>query len=118
VPLLPDLVGRLSSEITPFCSVTGLVFDGADEAGGGWHNYFVGLVGSVSAAEDEILWPNQVGSVEGWSRGAVVHCWCVARQQAVSMERRLQAAGVLYSEPHRAAAAAAALPCLAQRAWG
>ncbi|KAI3431731.1 hypothetical protein D9Q98_004773 [Chlorella vulgaris] len=60
VPLLPDLVGRLSSEITPFCSVTGLVFDGADEAGGGWHNYFVGLVGSVSAAEDEILWPNQV----------------------------------------------------------
>lgn len=79
VPLLPDLVGRLSSEITPFCSVTGLVFDGADEAGGGWHNYFVGLVGSVSAAEDEILWPNQVGGVEGWSRGAVVHCWCVAR---------------------------------------
>lgn len=63
-PLLPDLVGRLSADIAPFCSVAGMDFSpaGADAAAGGWRNYFVGLVGSVSADEDDILWPNQVGA--------------------------------------------------------
>lgn len=61
-PLLPDLVGRLSADIAPFCSVAGMAFSegAADAAGGGWRNYFVGLVGSVAADEDDILWPNQV----------------------------------------------------------
>ncbi|KAL4421129.1 hypothetical protein ABPG77_001524 [Micractinium sp. CCAP 211/92] len=61
-PLLPDLVGRLSADIAPFCSVAGMSFSAgaADAAGGGWRNYFIGLVGSVAADEDDILWPNQV----------------------------------------------------------
>lgn len=61
-PLLPDLLGRLSADIAPFCSVSGLKFAAADAAAGPWRNYFVGLVGSVAADEDDILWPNQVGS--------------------------------------------------------
>ena len=67
-PLLPDLVGRLSADIAPFCSVpAGMRFTaggpgGADEAGGAWRNFFVGLVGNVAAHEDDILWPNQVGA--------------------------------------------------------
>ena len=66
-PLLADLVGRLSADIAPFCSVpAGMRFTaggagGADEAGGAWRNFFVGLVGNVAAHEDDILWPNQVG---------------------------------------------------------
>lgn len=59
-PLLPDLLGRLSADIAPFCSVSGLKFAAADAAAGPWRNYFVGLVGSVAADEDDILWPNQV----------------------------------------------------------
>lgn len=60
-PLLPDVVGRLSADITPFCAVEGLSFRGlADSAEGPWRNFFVGLVGSVAAHEDDILWPNQV----------------------------------------------------------
>jgi hypothetical protein len=59
-PLLPDLVGRLSADIAPFCSVSGLKFVPADAAAGPWRNYFVGLVGAVAADEDDILWPNQV----------------------------------------------------------
>ena len=67
-PLLPDLVGRLSGDIAPFCSVPkGMRFTaggagGADEAGGAWRNFFEGLVGNVAAHEDDILWPNQVGA--------------------------------------------------------
>ncbi|KAI7842535.1 hypothetical protein COHA_003772 [Chlorella ohadii] len=59
-PLLPDLVGRLSADIAPFCSVSGLKFGPADAAAGPWRNFFVGLVGAVAADEDDILWPNQV----------------------------------------------------------
>ncbi|PRW33168.1 hypothetical protein C2E21_7814 [Chlorella sorokiniana] len=59
-PLLPDLIGRLSADIAPFCSVSGLKFVPADAAAGPWRNYFVGLVGAVAADEDDILWPNQV----------------------------------------------------------
>lgn len=59
-PLLPDLVGRLSADISPFCAVSGLQFGPADAAAGPWRNYFVGLVGAVAADEDDILWPNQV----------------------------------------------------------
>ena len=62
-PLLPDLVGRLSSDIAPFCSVTGMAFGGADEAAGAWRNYFVGVVGGVAADEEDILWPNQACAV-------------------------------------------------------
>lgn len=55
-------MGRLSADIAPFCSVAGMSFSAgaADAAGGGWRNYFIGLVGSVAADEDDILWPNQV----------------------------------------------------------
>lgn len=76
-PLLPDLVGRLSADIAPFCSVGGLRFITPDEAGGPWRNYFVGLVGSVAADEDDILWPNQVHTVTvGLLAGFVLaSCW-------------------------------------------
>ena len=60
-PLLPDVAGRLSADLSPFCSVgAGMRFSAADEAAGGWRNFFVGLVGGVAAHEDDILWPNQV----------------------------------------------------------
>ena len=66
-PLLPDVVGRLSADIAPFCSVAGLRFGAADAEGGPWRNYFVGLVGAVAADEDDILWPNQARAVSFWS---------------------------------------------------
>lgn len=64
-PLLPDLVGRLSADIAPFCATEGGLRFGAPDVGepggGPWRNYFVGLVGAVAADEDDVLWPNQVG---------------------------------------------------------
>jgi hypothetical protein len=67
-PLLPSVVGRLSADISPFCSAAGLAFSAADEAAGPWRNYFVGLVGGVAAEEEDILWPNQVGPSASQSR--------------------------------------------------
>jgi hypothetical protein len=61
VPLQPEIVDKMSFDLTPFCSVSGLDFGAlADVRYGPWLNYFVGLVGDVAVEEADILWPNQV----------------------------------------------------------
>ena len=109
-PLLPDLVGRLSADIAPFCSVpAGMRFTagggagGADEAGGAWRNFFVGLVGNVAAHEDDILWPNQVGAggLTGWLVGM--------RWAGCQVER--PAAGAPLTTPQPCTACRPQLPC-------
>jgi hypothetical protein len=61
VPLQPEILDKMSNDLTPFCSVSGLEFGAlADLRYGPWLNYFVGLVGEVAVEEADILWPNQV----------------------------------------------------------
>ena len=61
VPLDAQVVAHMTTELTPFCSVTGLNFGAlADLRYGPWVNYFIGLVGDVAPDEADILWPNQV----------------------------------------------------------
>lgn len=61
VPLRPEVVEKLSSDLTPFCSIVGCKFqDMADLQYGSWSNYFIGVVGDVGTEEIDILWPNQI----------------------------------------------------------
>jgi hypothetical protein len=61
VPLQSEILDKMSNDLTPFCSVSGLEFGAlADLRYGPWLNYFVGLVGEVAVEEADILWPNQV----------------------------------------------------------
>ncbi|KAG7667933.1 hypothetical protein KSW81_005851 [Nannochloris sp. 'desiccata'] len=61
VPLQAEILDKMSNDLTPFCSVSGLEFGAlADLRYGPWLNYFVGLVGEVAVEEADILWPNQV----------------------------------------------------------
>jgi hypothetical protein len=62
VPLQQGLVDRLAARPVPFASAGGgMSFtDGADVRHGPWRSYFVGLAGGVAAAEQDVLWPNQV----------------------------------------------------------
>ena len=61
VPLQPEIVDKVTVDLTPLCSVSGLSFgELADLQHGAWMNYFVGLVGDVAVDEDDILWPNQI----------------------------------------------------------
>ncbi|KAK9824978.1 hypothetical protein WJX81_002512 [Elliptochloris bilobata] len=60
-PLEDDLVAALDTPLTPLCAVAGLAFErNADAVSGAWRNYFIGLLGDVAAAEEDVLWPNQV----------------------------------------------------------
>lgn len=61
-PLDDDTVNVLTQPLQPFCMLEAdtLVFTHCDEAAGSWRNYFIGIVGSFSADEDDVLWPNQV----------------------------------------------------------
>jgi hypothetical protein len=60
-PLEDALVARLGAPLRPLCAVAGLSFErNADVARGAWRNFFVGLLGDVADAEDDVLWPNQV----------------------------------------------------------
>lgn len=61
VPLQTEVVERVSVDLTPFATVSGMTFGSlADLRFGAWANYFVGLVGEVAVDEEDILWPNQV----------------------------------------------------------
>jgi len=61
VPIQTEIMDRISVDLTPFYSVTGMDFGSqADLCFGPWVNYFVGLVGDVAADDADILWPNQL----------------------------------------------------------
>lgn len=61
VPLSPEVIENLSSDLTPFCSISGFKFsEMADVQYSSWSNYFVGVVGEVGTEEVDILWPNQI----------------------------------------------------------
>ena len=70
-PLEEQLVARLDAPLSPLCAVAGLAFDrNADAVSGPWRNFFIGLLGDVAAAEEDVLWPNQVRA------RLLVPCWC------------------------------------------
>lgn len=61
VPIEERLLEKLETPISPFYETEGLAFNTmAEYTSGPWRNFFVGLVGEVSAEEDGNLWPNQV----------------------------------------------------------
>jgi hypothetical protein len=61
VPLSPEVIENISSDLTPFCSISGFKFsEMADLQYSSWSNYFVGVVGEVGTEEVDILWPNQI----------------------------------------------------------
>lgn len=95
-PLLPDVVGRLSADIAPFCSVGGLRFGAGDAGSGPWRNFFVGLVGAVAADEDDILWPNQVQLLlHAAGKAAAPHCPACGAGMRCSFRWALRRARVL-----------------------
>lgn len=51
---------ELEVELEPFCYTAGLKFETCDERVGHWRNFFIGIIGSVDAQEEDVLWPNQV----------------------------------------------------------
>jgi hypothetical protein len=55
-----DLFRALSVPLEPVAVVDDMSFSNHDEKSGPWRNYLVGVVGSVAAEEEEILWPNRV----------------------------------------------------------
>jgi len=60
-PLEEQLVAQLDAPLSPLCAVAGLAFErNADAVSGPWRNFFIGLLGDVAAAEEDVLWPNQV----------------------------------------------------------
>lgn len=61
VPIEQSMLDKLEMPLSPFYETEGLAFETmAEYTCGQWRNYFVGLVGEVSAEEDGNLWPNQV----------------------------------------------------------
>eukprot|EP00884_Botryococcus_braunii_P005634 jgi/Botrbrau1/15071/Bobra.0286s0004.2 len=59
-PMNDDFFTALSSPLEPFASADSMTFNNWDERNGPWRNFLVGVVGSMSAMEEDILWPNQV----------------------------------------------------------
>lgn len=61
VPLQEEVMKKMSLDLTPFATTSGLQFDSfADVVDGSWRNFFIGLIGDVAVEEHEILWPNQI----------------------------------------------------------
>ena len=58
-PLDSAVVEQLRTPLEPLLEVEGLHFNQSDAQHGAWRNYFMGVIGSVAAAEEDVLWPNQ-----------------------------------------------------------
>ena len=58
-PLDSAVVEQLRTPLEPLLEVEGLNFNRCDAQHGAWRNYFMGVVGSIAAAEEDVLWPNQ-----------------------------------------------------------
>lgn len=61
VPIEDEVLLHLDTQMKPFLEIEDLSFDDMPEVKRGqWRNFFIGLIGEVSAEEDGNLWPNQV----------------------------------------------------------
>lgn len=61
IPIEDKVVENVDIQMKPFYETDELVFEEqAELKSGPWRNYFIGIVGEVSAIEDGNLWPNQV----------------------------------------------------------
>lgn len=58
LPIVEDVLAERILEGHPQARVDGLTFKDCDSQFGHWHNFFIGIRGSIAGSEEHVYWPN------------------------------------------------------------